>query len=1077
MARQPLEVLHGDQTMRVDMDYVSNRQNVDKGTSTISYSSSGTSKSERAGAFALDISGTVMDNKAYGGQGKTAEEVMQEAAATDVAQQKNYMSVMSNSMSDEDFAKLQEDGYNPNSTEVGTLVTVVDRIKAELAESGVHVSGYTDTLDMDTLKAITGDMAQAEAIASKLQENDVPVTEDNVTEVKQTLDKAKELSDITEGAMKYMVQNQMEPTIDNIYTAEFSSTSDGNRQGKGYYADEMPGYYSKKADVINLEQLMPQIEKVIKEADQEVNEDTVSDAKWLIEKGVPLTSESLSLLEDIKQTDISKNSEDIIDRIAQAMGEGKTAGEALLLNKKGIFDQAVELLQEVEQISDEAIEAVIQNEQPITIKNLLASQKQIQLDSDNKTSLTYSEESDEAESMTEDLVSKTTNNTSVTAKRQLEEIRLQMSVEANVKLLKSGISIDTTELEQLVEHYKELEQKQNAALFGESSDSTSVSEKASLFNETLIKVTDIASMPAAVIGRAVSQGAAFTLNYVYEQGTILQNKYQAAGETYEALMTAPRSDLGDSIKKAFRNVNELLDEIDMDQTDTNRRAARILGYNSMEITEENVEAIKEADETVTRVIQKMTPAATLQMIRDNVNPLETDLNAMEEYLSEMDADVLNEGEKYSKYLYKLEQNNEISQDEKEAYIGVYRLFRQIEKSDGAVIGSLVNQGAELSFKNLLSAVRSRKKSNIDISVDDDFGGLESVNQKGESISDQINTMQKVKYNENLVKDVLDNMEPSALADMNFNSEITLEEIAEQLKAYGDENSQKTERQYQSQLLDDIRKITDIEDSVIESLTDFDQPVTVDNLLAAAYMKQNRGATFKNLYERAEQEDADSTETDSANIETPFSLTNALKKAMTELTENFTSEEEINVSYENLQDVAKDILETAIEKDTVTSVDIKSMALTFKQVTLAANLAKEQNYEIPVMIGDEITSINLRIIHGEDNGKVTATTQSETYGKVAAEFTVTKDSVSGYIATDSKEGLQNLQQIEAAFMENLQSKDKQVTSLNMIYSKNLDIQKFGNEKSNSEQNEKVSSKELYSIAKEFLCSLQNSSSSR
>ncbi len=1047
--------------MRVDMDYVSNRQNVDKGTSTISYSSSGTSKSERAGAFALDISGTVMDNKAYGGQGKTAEEVMQEAAATDVAQQKNYMSVMSNSMSDEDFAKLQEDGYNPNSTEVGTMVTVVDRIKAELAESGVNISGYTDTLDMDTLKAITGDMAQAEAIARKLEENDIPVTEDNVTEVKQTLDKAKELSDITEGAMKYMVQNQMEPTIDNIYTAEFSSTSDSNRQGKGYYADEMPGYYAKKADEVNIEQLMPQIEKVIKEANQEVNEDTVSDAGWLIEKGVPLTIESLSLLEDIKQTDVNMSNEEIIDCITQAMGEGKAAGEALLLNKKGIYDQAAELVQEVEQISDEAIEAVVQNEQPITIRNLLASQKQIQLDSDSKASLTYSGESNEAEC--------------VTAKRQLEEIRLQMSVEANVKLLKSGISIDTTELEQLVEHYKELEQKQNTTLFGESSDSTSVSEKASLFNETLTKVTDIASMPAAVIGQAVSQGTAFTLNYVYEQGTILQNKYQAAGDTYEALMTAPRSDLGDSIKKAFRNVNELLDEIDMDQTDTNRRAVRILGYNSMEITEENVEAIKEADETVTRVIQKMTPAATLQMIRDNVNPLETDLNTMEEYLSEMDADVLNESEKYSKYLYKLEQNNEISQDEREAYIGVYRLFRQIEKSDGAVIGSLVNQGADLSFKNLLSAVRSRKKSNMDISIDDDFGGLESVNQKGESISDQINTIQKVNYNENLVKDVLDHIEPGALADINLNSEITLEEIVEQLKAYDREKSQETERQYQSQQLDDIRKIKDIEDSVIKSLTDFDQPVTVDNLLAAAYMKQNRGAAFKNLYETAEQEDADNTETDFKDTDTS-SLTNALKKVMTELTENFTSEEEINASYGNLQNVAKDILETAIEKNTVTSVDIKSMALTFKQVTLATNFAKEQNYEIPVMIGDEITSINLRIIHGEDSGKVTATTQSETYGKVAAEFTVTKDSVSGYIATDSEEGLQNLQQKEAAFIENLESKDKHVTSLNIIYSKDLDIQKFGNEKSNRED-EKISSKELYSVAKEFLSSLQNNSSSR
>ena len=65
-----------------------------------------------------------------------------------------------------------------------------------------------------------------------------------------------------------------------------------------------------------------------------------------------------------------------------------------------------------------------------------------------------------------------------------------------------------------------------------------------------------------------------------------------------------------------------------------------------------------------------------------------------------------EMEKYSRFLYKLEQERGITEEEKDAYIGIFRMLRQIEKTDGAVIGTLVNTGAELNFKNLLSAVRS-----------------------------------------------------------------------------------------------------------------------------------------------------------------------------------------------------------------------------------------------------------------------------------------------------------------------------------------------------------------------------------
>mgnify|MGYP000562152840 CR=1 FL=1 len=60
----------------------------------------------------------------------------------------------------------------------------------------------------------------------------------------------------------------------------------------------------------------------------------------------------------------------------------------------------------------------------------------------------------------------------------------------------------------------------------------------------------------------------------------------------------------------------------------------------------------------------------------------------------------------------------------------------MEQSDGAVIGSLVNQGADITMKNLLTAVRVRGKSAMDYKVDDTFAGVDSVSS-GIKIDSQI----------------------------------------------------------------------------------------------------------------------------------------------------------------------------------------------------------------------------------------------------------------------------------------------------------------------------------------------------
>ena len=320
-------------------------------------------------------------------------------------------------------------------------------------------------------------------------------------------------------------------------------------------------------------------------------------------------------------------------------------------------------------------------------------------------------------------------------RRLLEEIRLRMTIEANVKLLKSGFSIDTAPIEQTIEALKRIEQELAKEYFPQAQNPE---VRYQLYEETSNVLKELKGLPAAAVGVWAERLQEGTLAEFHMEGKLLANAYQAAGERYEAIWTAPRADMGDSMQKAFANVDEIINDLHYQASEENRRLIRILGYNHMELTRENVEGVRTAWESVEQVIRQMTPAATLKMIRDDVNPLEATLPQLQQYFEELPEEYTQSTEKYSRFLYRLEKSGDITKEERDSFIGCYRLLRQIEKSDGAVVGALINTGGELNFKNLLSAVRTGRFQAMDVRVNDAVGALREEAVMKLSISEQVN---------------------------------------------------------------------------------------------------------------------------------------------------------------------------------------------------------------------------------------------------------------------------------------------------------------------------------------------------
>lgn len=1066
----------------------------------------GTETVSRSG-YTLDIAGKVMDNEAYKGHGLTADEIMQQAANTDVHAQKDFMIVMSSCVSEEDFQKMQEEGFHPGSTDVETYVNIVDKIKVTLAQAGVEVAGYNDDLDVETIEQITGSRVDANELVNKLsqalQKNDIPVTNENIAELVNAVIEASGIGELSEDAIKYLVVNQKAPTIENIYKAQYSST-DSIRQSQGYYSEGAGNYgkyYAKKADSINWDNLKKQLETVVEQAGLDTDENTkaqaIENAKWLVESGIELNVRNLTLVTELKNLPLPMEQGDIADLCVTAMENGKAPMKADMTGEQSIAQQAQELIEQVANISDEAIHEVADSDKDMNIRNLSEAQKQIDEQSAKQTSVSEAEQNTAAEEA---------SLKEIQAKRQLEEIRLMMSEEANRHLLKAGISIDTTELSKLVETLKAAEDRIKAVLF-QGDSSAENTQRALIYEETLTKTKELADMPAAIIGKLLSSVRSSTLLRMHEAGKELQNQLNQendsknpnqnqqgkASEAYETLMTEPRKDLGDKITKAFRNIDDILTDMNMETSEANRRAVRILGYNSMEITEENINAVKAADSEVTSVINRMTPAVTLQMIREQKNPLEMTMEELDEYLGSKNLEPTADTEKYSKFLQRLDRSNGISEQEREAYIGIYRMFRQIEKSDGAVIGSLVAAGAQLNFKNMLSAVRTSADKNMDVRVDDGFGGLEKLITKGKAIDTQINAgyntpvrneskgeaiQEQEKYYARLSGEINDELADRTdfekLDSTRISAQTTIEQFADNIKATQvSENSEAAAREKAENLKsfrNTMHEVEQIDEQIIESLIEYGQSISVDNIQAASMLIFERGSLFKQVLSKPDQ--ANKQEEAKDDVTGNADTDNAVLAQADKFVESLSDTKQAQVTYQEIISEANKAVESMMYESVNSHIDVKAAKALYKGLALAGNLATEENYEVPMNIKGEITSVNLKIYHNaSQTGKVSVTLDTEKLGKVAAEFDVTANRVSGMVVYENQANKADLEQLDQQIRDELTANGEKQVSISLVHTRSVDLNKFGQDRVSDNAEAKTSTSELYQTAKAFLTALK------
>lgn len=988
-------------------------------------------------------------------------EQIEEGTALDAAERKNQMAVLSHTVSEEDYMRMQEEGFSLDASATNTIVTAIDKIKVELAKAGVDVSCFGDDLSEEQLEAIAGNPELARQLIEAFREADLPLREETMQDMAKVFEMADALTAPSEGAVKYLLDNQLDPTLENLYMAEYSGSS---------------GY--QPAPAMDVSSFAPQIEMVIRTAGLEVSEDTLRTSRWMLEQEIPLTPENLSYAQALKTMELPIPAEKLAERAAAAVAEGAGLMDAMLLDGYTLAEQAQHALDVVQSAVMEDVAYVAEHGMEFTIRSLeqAAAVRETAQATGETEPLPAGEEAAAAVLREGEAGQEYTRSglQLLTAWRQLEEVRLMMTAQANYSLLKQGISIDTQPLAALVEQLKELENSYYRNLLAaeqmESSD-----ENVFLFKEITTRVTEIKYVPAYVLG--AKEADVSTIAGIHEAGTALKDTFEKANERYETLMTAPRADLGDSIQKAFRNVDDILADMQMEISEENRRAVRILGYNSLEINQESVAEMKAADEEVQRMFKNMTPSVVMEMIRRGIKPLGMPLEELNHVAEDLKAGGISGGEteKYSEYLWKLEQNHAISEEERSSYIGIYRLMKQVENTDGAAIGALLNQGAELTMKNLLTAVRSEKRGGkMEYAVDDAFAGVERGNAESLSITEQI----EIGYQNNCLKDVLDAMTPEKLRVMMQQRPDWENMTPEQLKAALEQtetDESQTDMAYAKERLAQLEQAAGAAKDIYHVLEKYDIPNTMANVLAMEMMIKDRNQMFRKIFGGAGKEADRSPGAEDAGEEKA--------KLLEAFGEALSDPEALSAAQEKLGELAEAAMTDRINREEVKSLDVREMRLLSAQLSVSRILAKEEQYCVPVMVDEELLNVSVKIVRGMDKkGSVDIMMESDRHGKIAAAFQAKEKGISGLVAVNSKETKETLETGLSVLAERLSGEGNAVSDLHFAHVADLDLNHFsmgaygaeagsGIPAERESESYKVQTSRLYRIAESFIKSIK------
>ena len=373
-------------------------------------------------------------------------------------------------------------------------------------------------------------------------------------------------------------------------------------------------------------------------------------------------------------------------------------------------------------------------------------------------------------------------------------------------------------------------------------------------------------------------------------------------------------------------------------------------------------------------------------------------------------------------MVRLEQRKEISAEERDGFIGIYRMLHQIEKRDDAAVGALLSQGGDMTLKNLLTQVRNRNAGGKEYVINDSFGFLDKEIDLSSSITEQISrAFESEESKQALYKETM--------TDINDMAEL----------------AEKDEPVY---------------NEIINLLDTAGLKRGLGNMKSARSLINDRGLMLRGLRKAISDSDKNTTDT--------LSLENVLNDVRN-ISDSFTDESSAKQAYENLALKMNEIMSGAVFNVSDIS-GMKDITAAMGVLNLSVSLARKEHFEVPMEIGGEEGSVSLHFVNdNEATPKVNIYTQTESYGRISAEFVYTETGFAGSVLSDRASSLSMLKNNMSDLEVVLSTRQITVSSIEYTENINAGLSSVFNSSETNESGERIGNikRQLYEISKEFL----------
>lgn len=942
--------------------------------------------------------GNVEEELCYGDVSKEKKE---EQETNKTEEEEKNLEESAGQLTADDYDALLQEGVKPEDLTPTELDRAIERIRLGRELNAKHMEQRDERRAkeqreaIETAKRVLKGNPASEYIAEKLVKMGLPVTDNTVQNVYEAIEYAGNLSEMTESIQYYLVKFGKDPTIENVYMAQYSA---GNVKA------------TPVSDAV-WERLSVTANQVIVRADLPVNQENLSNARWLTEHGLPISEENLLLMDQLN--DVKKRTpEEIAELAAGAIADGKQAVKASLATMTrtecgewvdrvaGFTPETVERAY-VKKAAD-AAEAISGSAAAPDKDTLDRAMAQVAKEDVTLGELAYAQDllTDKkgyrpAEQEVFDHFSGNYMEFDINvvrSKRRLEEIRLKMTADSAFRLERQGIRLDTSGLSRMVDGLRAIE----TTYYRCYTDGTPIAGNKALetmFQRTMQSLNNLANSPSYTLGVTFADRKEMTLGELSNAGVNLGSRLSHAGEAYERLATRPQESYGDSINSAFSGNEKLLKSMGMDASPENMRAVRILAYNSMELNEKNMEEIKEYDNKVMGLIKGMHPAAALRLIREGINPLNETVDALAKRVEEIkkEENLEDNSEKFARYLFRIERAGGVTPEEKTAYIGMFRLFNQLEQTDGAAIGAIMESRKDLTLGNLLSAMRSaRRLGGVNLAARDGMNETARRMPDGTKIDAQILSGIKI---------------PGKLADIPVN---------EGYQMYR-ENTERTVQETR-QAVRAMQDTAQNAEQAPEFLKELGLVVTANNIEAAKEFLSGSGTMYGSLGKLLKKYKKHSEDTPERNGEAE----EILASGGVSDTESLFDVRVADGFYRNLKKAVRNLEDDMAEGEPDT-VDLKALKQIKMGVKLRGECAGKECFDFPVETADGVKSMRVTLqtqAAAEEGGRASIKIPLVHLGNVQADLRIEDNQIFCYVSSDSREGTERLEQSKRELTERL-----------------------------------------------------------